>query len=152
MGLVMWLLCNMADMMVAGDQIGGSGASCSHLTGGSAGWSVCGEASGHQPSVEGLCSPVSSRVGNDGLSLSEGGRCDSVSPPRSHPQPEAMQLEIFPRKPRLCPSGRIRNTPRSGRKMIHGGEKDTRRRMARERRGAGSSLVSMETPYYKTIY
>jgi hypothetical protein len=28
----------------------------------------------------------------------------------------------------------------------------TRRRMARERRGAGSSLVSMETPYYKTIY
>ena len=25
--------------------------------------------------------------------------------------------------------------------MIHGGEKDTRRRMARERRGAGSSLV-----------
>ena len=24
--------------------------------------------------------------------------------------------------------------------------------MARERRGAGSSLVSMETPYYKTIY
>ena len=89
LGLVMWLLCNMADMMVAGDQIGGSGASCSHLTGGSAGWSVCGEASGHQPSVEGLCSPVSSRVGNDGLSLSEGGRCDSVSPPRSHPQPEA---------------------------------------------------------------
>jgi len=77
------------DMMVAGDQIGGSGASCSHLTGGSAGWSVRGEASGHQPSVEGLCSPVSSRVGNDGLSLSEGGRCDSVSPPRSYPQPEA---------------------------------------------------------------
>ena len=30
--------------------------------------------------------------------------------------------------------------------------KKTRRRMARERRGAGSSLVSMETPYYKTIY
>ena len=30
--------------------------------------------------------------------------------------------------------------------------KETRRRMARERRGAGSSLVSMETPYYKTIY
>ena len=29
---------------------------------------------------------------------------------------------------------------------------ETRRRMARERRGAGSSLVSMETPYYKTIY
>ena len=28
----------------------------------------------------------------------------------------------------------------------------TRRRMARERRGAGSSLVSMETPYDKTIY
>ena len=28
----------------------------------------------------------------------------------------------------------------------------TRRRMARERRGAGSSLVSMETSYYKTIY
>ena len=28
----------------------------------------------------------------------------------------------------------------------------TRRRMVRERRGAGSSLVSMETPYYKTIY
>ena len=28
----------------------------------------------------------------------------------------------------------------------------TRRRMARERRGAGSSLVSTETPYYKTIY
>ena len=28
----------------------------------------------------------------------------------------------------------------------------TRRRMDRERRGAGSSLVSMETPYYKTIY
>ena len=28
----------------------------------------------------------------------------------------------------------------------------TRRRMARERRGAGSSLVSMETPYYTTIY
>ena len=28
----------------------------------------------------------------------------------------------------------------------------TRRRMARERRRAGSSLVSMETPYYKTIY
>ena len=28
----------------------------------------------------------------------------------------------------------------------------TRRRMARERRGAGSSLVSMETPYYKTIF
>ena len=27
----------------------------------------------------------------------------------------------------------------------------TRRRMARERKGAGSSLVSMETPYYKTI-
>ena len=25
-------------------------------------------------------------------------------------------------------------------------------RMARERRGAGSSLVSMETPYYKTLY
>ena len=31
-------------------------------------------------------------------------------------------------------------------------ETKTRRRMARERRGAGSSLVSMETPYYKTIY
>ena len=30
--------------------------------------------------------------------------------------------------------------------------KRTRRRMARERRGAGSSLVSMETQYYKTIY
>ena len=30
--------------------------------------------------------------------------------------------------------------------------KRTRRRMARERRGAGSSLVSMEAPYYKTIY
>ena len=30
--------------------------------------------------------------------------------------------------------------------------KKTRRRMARERRGAGSSLVSMEPPYYKTIY
>ena len=30
--------------------------------------------------------------------------------------------------------------------------KKTRRRMARERRGAGSSLVSMERPYYKTIY
>ena len=30
-------------------------------------------------------------------------------------------------------------------------EKD-RRRMARERRGAGSSLVCMETSYYKTIY
>ena len=29
---------------------------------------------------------------------------------------------------------------------------ETRRRMARERRGAGSSVVSMETPYYKTIY
>ena len=28
----------------------------------------------------------------------------------------------------------------------------TRGWMARERRGAGSSLVSMETPYYKTIY
>jgi hypothetical protein len=28
-------------------------------------------------------------------------------------------------------------------------QKCTRRRMARERRGAGSSLVSMETPYYK---
>ena len=28
----------------------------------------------------------------------------------------------------------------------------TRRRMARERRGAESSLVSMETPCYKTIY
>ena len=28
----------------------------------------------------------------------------------------------------------------------------TRRQMARERRGAGSSLVSMEIPYYKTIY
>ena len=28
----------------------------------------------------------------------------------------------------------------------------TRRRMARERRGANSSLVSMEAPYYKTIY
>ena len=27
----------------------------------------------------------------------------------------------------------------------------TRRQMARERRGAGSSLVSMETPYYKII-
>ena len=26
---------------------------------------------------------------------------------------------------------------------------DTRRRMARERRGAGSSLVSMETQFYK---
>ena len=32
------------------------------------------------------------------------------------------------------------------------GIKTTRRRMARERRGAESSLVSMETPYYKTIY
>ena len=31
-------------------------------------------------------------------------------------------------------------------------KKKTRRRMARERRGAGSSLVSLETPYYKTIY
>ena len=30
-------------------------------------------------------------------------------------------------------------------------QKKTRRRMARERR-AGSSLVSLETPYYKTIY
>ena len=29
---------------------------------------------------------------------------------------------------------------------------ETRRRMAGERRGAGSSLVSKETPYYKTIY
>ena len=29
---------------------------------------------------------------------------------------------------------------------------ETRRRMAREQRGAGSSLVGMETPYYKTIY
>ena len=28
----------------------------------------------------------------------------------------------------------------------------TRRRMARERRGAGSSVVSIETLYYKTIY
>ena len=28
----------------------------------------------------------------------------------------------------------------------------TRRRMARERRGAESSVVSMETLYYKTIY
>ena len=28
-------------------------------------------------------------------------------------------------------------------------EKETRRRMARERRGAGSSLVSMETQVYK---
>ena len=28
----------------------------------------------------------------------------------------------------------------------------TRRRMARERRGAGSSLVSMETAYNKTLY
>ena len=31
-------------------------------------------------------------------------------------------------------------------------EEKTRRRMARERRGAGSSLVSIETLYYKTIY
>ena len=30
--------------------------------------------------------------------------------------------------------------------------RNTRRRMARERKGAGSSVVSMETPYYKTIY
>ena len=30
--------------------------------------------------------------------------------------------------------------------------KKTRRRMARERRGAGSSVVSIETLYYKTIY
>ena len=29
---------------------------------------------------------------------------------------------------------------------------NTRRRMARERRGTGSSLISMETPYYKIIY
>ena len=28
-------------------------------------------------------------------------------------------------------------------------DKKTRRRMARERRGAGSSLVSMETQFYK---
>jgi len=28
----------------------------------------------------------------------------------------------------------------------------TRRRMARERRGAGSSVVSIETLYYKPIY
>ena len=28
-------------------------------------------------------------------------------------------------------------------------EQETRRRMARERRGAGSSLVSMETQFYK---
>jgi len=31
-------------------------------------------------------------------------------------------------------------------------EEKTRRRMARERRGAGSSVVSIETLYYKTIY
>ena len=31
-------------------------------------------------------------------------------------------------------------------------QKKTRRRMARERRGAESSVVSMETLYYKTIY
>ena len=31
-------------------------------------------------------------------------------------------------------------------------EEETRRRMARERRGAGSSVVRMETLYYKTIY
>ena len=30
--------------------------------------------------------------------------------------------------------------------------KKTRRRMARERRGAESSVVSMETLYYKAIY
>ena len=32
------------------------------------------------------------------------------------------------------------------------GLQNTRRRMARERRGAESSVVSMETLYYKTIY
>ena len=31
-------------------------------------------------------------------------------------------------------------------------ERRTRRRMARERRGAESSVVSMETLYYKIIY
>ena len=31
-------------------------------------------------------------------------------------------------------------------------EEETRRRMARERRGAGSSVVRMERLYYKTIY
>ena len=31
-------------------------------------------------------------------------------------------------------------------------ENATRRRMARERRGAESSVVSMETLYYKIIY
>ena len=31
--------------------------------------------------------------------------------------------------------------------QIANNQKETRRRMARERRGAGSSLVSMETPY-----
>ena len=42
----------------------------------------------------------------------------------------------------LCNSNpRERNTP-----------KKTRRRMARERRGAESSVVSMETLYWKTIY
>ena len=40
----------------------------------------------------------------------------------------------------------IRNSSQSGSSLF------TRGRMARERRGAGSSLVSMETPYYKTIY
>ena len=38
------------------------------------------------------------------------------------------------------------------RSNIHQHQDLTRRRMARERRGAGSSLVSMETPYYKAIY
>ena len=33
--------------------------------------------------------------------------------------------------------------------VIHVGEAKTRRRMARERRGAGSSLVSIETQNYK---
>ena len=52
------------------------------------------------------------------------------------------------------------NTKEIGRKLDpnaegkndHKKNEKTRRRMARERRGAGSSLVSMETPYYKTIY
>ena len=35
---------------------------------------------------------------------------------------------------------------------ISGQKESTRRRMARERKGAESSVVSMETLYYKTIY
>ena len=66
------------------------------------------------------------------IALATRGRAPAADPPKS------LTLLVFSR---FWGSG-------AGKKEA----KITRRRMARERRGAESSVVSMETPYYKIIY